>query len=137
LTNPTHSLKIITIQSEVGANEEKVYVSAKGTVKGNKDDYTIIYTEDGTDGETTLRVTDSNKISVIRKGEIDSFIIIEKNVRHQSRYMTSEGFSFTMTTTCKYIHSDFENGLLSFKYSNDMNMIPAIEISFDFIFSLI
>ncbi len=81
-----------------------------------------------------IHVTDGKKLTIRRdKGALASLIIIEKGIRHISRYSVS-GTSFSMGMSCSELVSDFEGGRLYFRYESDVELVPIGEIEFEFIF---
>lgn len=130
--NKDRFIKIVTRQ-HTGGETEEIVIKTTATVEGQEDDYSITYQDDDGDMigcETTLRVSRSRRISIIRKGPYSSHIIIEKNVRHLSHHNTPAG-SFMMGMSCNDIQSNFENGRLKFSYSTDIEMVPIGDIEFD------
>lgn len=130
--NKDRLIKIVTRQHTDGESEE-IVMQTTASVEGSEDDYSITYQDDEGDMvgcETTLRVSRSRRISIIRKGPYSSHIIIEKNVRHLSHHQTPAG-AFMMGMSCNDIQSDFENGKLKFSYSTDIEMVPIGDIEFD------
>lgn len=131
-----YTLEIVTDQFTDGEREQ-ITMNTTANITGTADDYSITYTDNDGDLKgcvTTLHVLNSRKISITRRGEYNSHIIIEKNVRHLSHHITPY-MSFTMGISCLSVDSDFENGTLSFRYATDIEMVPAGEIEFSFKFA--
>ena len=129
-------IKIVTTQYS-DDDKETIIVNTDAAISGNKDDYTIAYTEtqgDTAGEETVIRVRNSKKLSISRKNAlVSSLIILEKNVRHVTHYSNS-GLNFNMGMSCSEMISDFEGGRLYFRYETDMDMVSIGEIEFEFNF---
>ncbi len=86
-------LKITDISSD-GENTEKVEMETTCIYFGTPDNYTVefdeIFAED-MKSRTTLRVKNGNSAHLLRRGSINTELIIEKNVRHNCAYSTPYG----------------------------------------------
>ena len=86
-------LKITDISSD-GENTEKVEMETTCQYYGTKDNYTVefdeIFAED-MKSNTVLRVKDGKCAHLLRRGSINTELIIEKGVRHNCAYSTPYG----------------------------------------------
>lgn len=86
-------LKITDISSD-GENTEKVEMETTCVYYGTPDNYTVefdeIFAED-MKSRTTLRIKNGNSAHLLRRGSINTELIIEKNVRHNCAYSTPYG----------------------------------------------
>ena len=127
----------IDTKQKIDGDEENLQVITHASFSGNRDDYTIIYTEQtGENGEskTELRCERSEKITVLRFGDgMTSNLVLEKGKRHISCHNTPYG-TFSMGITAIEIDSDLDEngGTLHFRYATDIENAPLGEIVFDF-----
>lgn len=127
----------IDTKQKIDGDEEKLQVITHASFSGNKDDYTIVYTEqsrENGESKTELRCEKSEKISVIRFGdEMSTNLVLEKGIRHISCHSTPYG-TFSMGITALEIDSDLDEngGTLHFRYATDIENSPLGEIVFDF-----
>lgn len=127
----------IDTRQKIDGEEEKLQVITHASFSGNRDDYTIVYTEESQqDGEskTELRCENGEKITVLRFGSgMTTNLILEKGVRHASCHATPYG-TFSMGVVALEIDSDIDDkgGTLRFKYLTDIENNPLGEIAFDF-----
>lgn len=86
-------LKITDVSSD-GETTEKVEMETTCIYYGEPDNYTVefdeIFAED-MKSRTVLRVKDGNCAHLLRTGSINTELIIEKSVRHNSAYSTPYG----------------------------------------------
>lgn len=130
---------IVTIDTKqkIDGDEENLQVITHASYSGNRDDYTIIYTEqsrENGESKTELRCEKSEKITVVRFGEgMTTNLILEKGKRHASCHATPYG-TFSMGVVALEIDSDMDEkgGTLHFMYATDIENNPLGEITFDF-----
>ena len=135
MVDEKRNLKVYTLIHGDG-DTDNLFLQTQCVIKGTEDDYTIMYNDTSGDmgsSETLLHVTSGKKVTVNRKGEHRSFIILEKDIRHIAKHKTPQG-DFSMGVLCEEIKSDFEKGSLFFSYSTDIELTPVgkIEFTFDF-----
>ena len=129
---------IITIDTKqkIDGDEENLQVITHASLSGNKDSYTIIYTEqsqENGESKTELRY-DNGVVTVLRSAEgMTTNIILEKGIRHASCHATPFG-TFSMGIVALEISSDIDEngGKLFFRYTTDIENSPLGEITFDF-----
>ena len=130
-------LVTIDTKQKIDGDEENLRVITHADLSVDKDDYTLIYTEqsrENGESRTEIRCEKGERISVVRFGEgMTTNIILEKGIRHISCHATPYG-SFSMGITAAEIASDMDadGGTLSFRYLTDIENNPLGEISFDF-----
>ncbi len=123
--------------------KKDVYISIKGVqvIDGDKDvtelvtqgnfyrrnkSYYITYDESAATGfegcKTTLKVDDSEKVTLIRSGAARSHLIVERNARNIGHYGTEAG-DLMIGINAKVINSQLTDhgGDLHFSYSLDVN----------------
>lgn len=130
---------IITIDTKqkMEGDEENLQVITHASFSGDRDDYTIIYTEESRESgesKTEIRCENSEKITVVRFGEgMTTNLILEKGKRHASYHVTPYG-TFSMGIVALEITSDMDEkgGTLHFMYATDIENNPLGEITFDF-----
>lgn len=127
-------INVLTRQ-EIEGEKEELEIITKATLTGEKDNYTIAYTEqeeDDTESQTTLHVEGGKCITITRNGAINTHMIVEKDVRHISHHVTPYG-AFSMGVSAMGIESDISEtgGKLKFKYATDIDMTPVGKIEFD------
>lgn len=130
------NLKVCTVIHS-DDDTDKLFLQTECEISGTQDDYTLMYNDTSGDmgsSETLLRVTSGKKVTVNRKGEHKSFIILEKDIRHKAQHKTPQG-DFSMGVLCEEIKSDFEKGSLFFSYLTDIELTPVGKIEFTFDFS--
>ncbi|MCQ2462997.1 MAG: DUF1934 domain-containing protein [Clostridia bacterium] len=117
-------------------NDKKEFrITTNAQYTGRDDDYTIIYSDMDDDMNTfttSLRVQSGSMITIERKGEALSHIILEKEKRHISQHKTPYGM-FTMGISTEDICSDIHNGngTLYFRYTTDIDMMPVNIMEFN------
>lgn len=127
----------IDTKQKIDGDEENLQVITHASFSGDRDDYTIIYTEQNREtgeSKTELRCEKSEKITVVRFGdEMSTNLILEKGKRHISCHNTPFG-TFSMGITALEIDSDMDEngGTLHFRYATDIENNPLGEIVFDF-----
>ena len=130
---------IVTIDTrqKIEGDTENLQVITHASFSGNKDDYTIIYTEESPESgesKTELRCEKGEKITVMRFGDgMTTNLILEKGIRHASCHATPFG-TFSMGVVALEIDSamDEKGGTLHFMYATDIENNPLGEITFDF-----
>lgn len=127
----------IDTKQKIDGDEEKIQVITHASFSGDKDDYTLIYTEENPeDGEskTELRCEKGEKITVLRFSQgMTTNLILEKGKRHVSCHATPYG-TFSMGVVALELDSalDKSGGTLHFMYATDIENNPLGEITFDF-----
>lgn len=91
--NEERLLKIIDISSD-GETTDKVEMDSTCVYYGTPDNYTVefdeIFAED-MKSHTVLRVKNGNSAHLLRRGSINTELIIEKGIRHNCAYATPYG----------------------------------------------
>lgn len=110
-------------RTENGDNSGEMTVA--GTVSYENDKVIIEYIENNEETgaeETTVTVSDDNIVSIVRKGQFSSEMMVEKNVRHHTFYRTPYG-ELTMGIYGNQVDwsKDENGGILRMKYSLDFN----------------
>ncbi len=129
-------IKIDTTQ-KIDGDEDRLQVITHASFIGDRDDYTLIYTEQNAENgesKTELRCEKSEKITVVRFGDgMTTNLVLEKGRRHISCHSTPYG-TFSMGITALEIESDLDEkgGTLHFRYATDIENNPLGEIAFDF-----
>lgn len=117
-------IKIVSMQrTENGDNSGEMSVS--GTVSYESNKVIIEYVENNEETgpeETMITVFDNNTVSIVRKGQFSSEMMVEKNVRHHTFYSTPYG-ELTMGIYGNQVEwsRDDRGGILRMKYSLDFN----------------
>ncbi len=117
-------IRIVSMQrTENGDNSGEMTVS--GTLTCEKNQATIEYIENNEETgpeETTITVYENNTVSIVRKGQFSSEMMVEKNVRHHTFYRTPYG-ELTMGIYGSQVEwsKDANGGILKMKYSLDFN----------------
>ena len=117
-------IKIVSMQrTENGDNSSEMSVA--GSVSYENDKVTIEYIENNEETgpeETTISVLEGNVISIVRKGQFSSEMMVEKNARHHTFYRTPYG-ELTMGIYGNQVEwsKDDNGGVLKMKYSLDFN----------------
>lgn len=136
MADEKRNLKVHTVIYSDG-DKDDLFLQTDCEINGTKDDYTILYNDTSGDmgkEETLLHISSGKKVTVNRKGEHKSFIILEKDIRHKALHKTPQG-DFSLGVLCEDIKSDFEKGSLFFSYSTDIEQTPVGKIEFTFDFS--
>ncbi len=87
------TLKVIDVSSD-GENTDTVEMETTCIYYGDTDNYTVEYDEifaEDMKSHTVLRVKNGNCVHILRRGSINTELIIEKGVRHTSAYSTPYG----------------------------------------------
>ncbi len=130
-------LVTIDTKQKIDGDEENLRVITHASLEGDKDDYTLVYTEqsrENGESKTEIRCEKGEKVSVVRFGDgMTTNLILEKGIRHISCHTTPYG-AFSMGITAIEIDSDMnrEGGTLHFKYASDIENNPLGEITFYF-----
>ena len=112
-------IKIVSMQrTENGDNSGEMTVA--GSISYENDKVVIEYVENNE--ETTISVLKGNIISIVRKGQFSSEMMVEKNTRHHTFYRTPYG-ELTMGIYGNQVEwsKDDNGGVLKMKYSLDFN----------------
>lgn len=130
-------LVTIDTKQKIDGDEENLRVITHASLEGDRNDYSLVYTEqsrENGESKTEIRCEKGERITVIRFGEgMTTNIVLEKGIRHISCHTTPYG-AFSMGITAVEISSDMESngGTLHFKYATDIENNPLGEITFDF-----
>ncbi len=114
----------------IDGEKESSSVTLFGNVMPLSQGFKIHYKETGTGYEgcfVTLEA-DENKVTMTRTGALNSQMVIEKNVRNLSEYVTPLGV-MDLGITGKEIKTDIskDGGTLIFSYTIDVNGEPMSE----------
>ena len=116
----------------IGGETEEIRLSTTGTLTGTPQDYEIRYREEDDAlhrTESVLHVERGACVTVQRTGDLSSHIVIERNVRHVSQYVTPYG-TFMLGVCGLQVSSDVDEngGTLAFQYCTDIDLVPLGEI---------
>lgn len=116
------TLKITDVSTD-GETTEKTEMATTCRYFGTPDNYTVefdeIFAED-IKSRTVLRVKDGNCAHLLRRGDINTELIIENGIRHNCAYSTPYGELLVGITASDFISSPRENGLyLRMNYTVD------------------
>lgn len=126
-------IKIKGVQS-IGGSSDVVELFTTGNLYNRGGKFYISYQESEATGygntRTTLKVEDGRRVTMIRSGETNTQLIIEKGVRHQCSYGTAYGSILVGVLASDITSSlDCHGGDLHFAYSLDINTSLASENS--------
>lgn len=110
-------------RTENGDNAGEMTVA--GTISYEEEKTIIEYIENNEETgpeETTITVAENNIVSIVRKGQFSSEMMVEKSVRHHTFYSTPYG-ELTMGIYGNQVDwsKDDNGGVLRMKYSLDFN----------------
>lgn len=117
-------IRIVSMQrTENGDNAGEMTVA--GTISYENEKVLIEYIENNEETgpeETTITVSENNIVSIVRKGQFSSEMMVEKNTRHHTFYSTPYG-ELTMGIYGNQVDwsKDDNGGVLRMKYSLDFN----------------
>lgn len=117
-------IRIVSMQrTENGDNTGEMTVA--GTISYENNKVIIEYIENNEETgpeETTITVAENNIVSIVRKGQFSSEMMVEKNTRHHTFYSTPYG-ELTMGIYGNQVDwsKDDNGGVLRMKYSLDFN----------------
>lgn len=119
---------LITIRGtmEQGGERDKVKLMTRGSFVRRNGSFFITYQETETTGYagciTTVKVEDSQKVSMLRFGSAPSQLVIEKGRRHVCHYETGHG-SLSLGVAADEIESRLSDkgGTVRFSYLLDMD----------------
>lgn len=117
-------IRIVSMQrTENGDNAGEMTVA--GTISYENEKVLIEYIENNEETgpeETTITVAENNIVSIVRKGQFSSEMMVEKSVRHHTFYSTPYG-ELTMGIYGNQVDwsKDDNGGVLRMKYSLDFN----------------
>ena len=119
---------LITIRGtmEQGGERDKVKLMTRGSFVRRNGSFFITYQETETTGYagciTTVKVEDSQKVSMLRFGSAPSQLVIEKGRRHVCHYETGYG-SLSLGVAADEIESSLSDkgGTVRFSYLLDMD----------------
>ena len=110
-------------RTENGDNKGEMTVSGTLTLEDNKSiiEYVENNEETGPE-ETTITITDNRIVSIVRKGQFSSEMMVEKSTRHHTLYSTPYG-ELTMGIYGNQVDwsTDEKGGVLKMRYSLDFN----------------
>lgn len=111
----------------VEGDESREEMITHASLSGTPEDYTIAYSEDSASGsaETTVRVIGGECVSIRRKAEIETYMVIEQGKRHTSEHRLPFG-SFNLEVIGTQVSSSMkENGAeLTFSYTTYQDNKP-------------
>ena len=117
-------IRIVSMQrTENGDNKGEMTVTGSLTLEDNKSIIEYIENNEETGPEeTTITVTDNSIVSIVRKGQFSSEMMVEKNTRHHTLYSTPYG-ELTMGIYGNQVDwsADSNGGVLKMRYSLDFN----------------
>ena len=118
-------MELFDRHEEEGGEESSFNFTAKASLTGNANDYTITYNEPDPSLSgcvTSLHVADKKKIEMTRTGDFTTQMILELGRRHTCFYRTPFG-SLSIGVYTEEISSVMgdEGGRLSFTYTLDFN----------------
>lgn len=117
-------IRIVSMQrTENGDNAGEMTIA--GTISYGNEKVLIEYIENNEETgpeEATITVFENNIVSIVRKGQFSSEMMVEKSVRHHTFYSTPYG-ELTMGIYGNQIEwlKDDKGGVLKMKYSLDFN----------------
>lgn len=117
-------IRIVSMQrTENGNNAGEMTIA--GTISYGNEKVLIEYIENNEETgpeEATITVFENNIVSIVRKGQFSSEMMVEKSVRHHTFYSTPYG-ELTMGIYGNQIEwlKDDKGGVLKMKYSLDFN----------------
>lgn len=120
--------------NDVDGDETKEEIITHASLSGNKDDYTITYTEDveGLIAETVIRVIGGECVTVRRIAEMQTDMVIEVGRKHISEHRLPFG-SFQLEVIGRKISSVFDETCteLSFAYTTYQDNMPVGKAEFN------
>lgn len=117
-------IRIVSMQrTENGDNAGEITIA--GTISYGNEKVLIEYIENNEETgpeEATITVFENNIVSIVRKGQFSSEMMVEKSVRHHTFYSTPYG-ELTMGIYGNQVEwlKDDKGGVLKMKYSLDFN----------------
>lgn len=117
-------IRIVSMQrTENGDNAGEMTIA--GTISYGNEKVLIEYIENNEETgleEATITVFENNIVSIVRKGQFSSEMMVEKSVRHHTFYSTPYG-ELTMGIYGNQVEwlKDDKGGVLKMKYSLDFN----------------
>ena len=87
------ALKVVDVSTD-GENTDTVEMETTCIYYGDTDNFTVEYDEifaEDMKSHTVLRVKDGKCVHILRRGSINTELIIEKGIRHTSAYSTPYG----------------------------------------------
>ncbi len=131
--NSDYLIKVLSLNI-VDGDEMKEEFITHADLTGTEKDYTIVYTQDsgGYGAETTVRVLAGECVTVRRKAEIETDMVIEVGKKHNSEHRLPFG-SFSLQVIGNKITSEMnENGAkLHFAYTTYQDNMPLGKAQFD------
>lgn len=117
-------IRIVSKQrTENGDNAGEMSVTGTLTLEDNKSIIEYIENNEETGPEeTTITVFGNDTVSIVRKGQFSSEMMVEKNVRHHTLYNTPYG-ELTMGIYGNQVDwsADENGGVLKMRYNLDFN----------------
>lgn len=86
--------RIIKITDLETNGEDAVELTTRGVLRGDENNYSLHYEEifgEGLCSKTVIRVRDKKSASIVRKGSINTEIMLEAGKRHSCSYQTPYG----------------------------------------------
>ena len=122
-----NNVKIALVSKQFdGSDAEQVELFTEGVLKMHESGYELHYDETeatGYEGSVTkLRVSEENRVEMLRSGSTVASLVVELGRKHHCHYGTPYG-DFMVGVTAKEIHSDITKagGTLNFRYVIDVN----------------
>lgn len=110
-------------RTENGDNKGEMTVAGTLTLEDNKSIIEYIENNEETGPEeTTITVFGNDTVSIVRRGQFSSEMMVEKNTRHHTLYSTPYG-ELTMGIYGNQVDwsTDSNGGVLKMRYSLDFN----------------
>ncbi len=131
--NSDYLVKVLSLNI-VDGDEMKEEFITHARLSGSEKDYTIVYTQEsgGYGSETTVRVLAGECVTVRRRAEIETDMVIEVGKKHNSEHRLPFG-SFSLQVIGNKITSEMtENGAeLHFAYTTYQDNMPLGKAQFD------
>ena len=126
-------IKITDLQTTEDG-EDSIEITTRGTLVGDELNYTLEFDEifdDGLKSHTVLTVKDGKTANLVRRGDMNNEIILEKGKRHNFQYQTPYG-EILMGVFAKEVSSNMtaDGGTLKLIYTVDFygNLTTAKEM---------
>lgn len=126
---------LIKVQSSniVEGDELSDELITHADLTGSEEDYTITYTEEsgGVPVETVVRVIDGDCVTVRRKAEIETDMVIEVGKKHLSEHRLPFGsFNLEVIGSSVTSHMDENGASLQFAYTTYQDNMPLGKAKF-------
>ena len=117
--------RIIKITDLEADGEDAVELTTRGVLRGDENNYSLHYEEifgEGLSSKTVIRVKNKKSASIIRKGSINTEIMLEAGKRHNCSYQTPYGDMMVGVFAREVFSSVGEHGgELRLHYTVDLN----------------